>query len=54
MTEYVRCINCDGQMWGIMQKEARSLCEDCGGNSTEYNEKNPHPEGLYGKREDKQ
>lgn len=37
------CIHCDDYMTGIYSHDARTVCEDCGGNTTEFNKNNPYP-----------
>lgn len=37
------CQNCQKPMFGIKCLSRRQICEDCGGNETEYNAKNQHP-----------
>ncbi len=49
MPLYQQCKICKQEMLGIlvhrawsrMSEPARAICEDCGGNTTEYNENNP-------------
>jgi len=35
------CLGCGERMWGIFDFAARHICEECGGNKTEYSAKNP-------------
>ncbi len=37
------CKGCGESMFGIMDYKARTLCEDCGGNTTGYTHDNPNP-----------
>lgn len=46
MNEYKECIDCGEEMHGIMDYGAREMCEECGGNTTEYDIDNPLEENL--------
>lgn len=49
---YENCDTCGEKMTGIRatEKPARTTCEDCGGNNTDYHKGNPHPESNFRKR----
>ena len=49
---YQRCNKCGHKMFGIYEnpEPARETCEACGGNETEYDCNNPHPENAAAKR----
>lgn len=38
------CKGCSDAMFGVRDYDIREICEECGGNITEYNNLNPHPE----------
>ena len=47
---FKKCSVCLLEMMGVSpNSKHRSKCEKCGGNTTVYDEKNPHPESQYGK-----
>lgn len=50
--EIMRCEKCNEEMSGVRVAPvpARTVCEECGGNSTKFNAENPHPESAAGKR----
>lgn len=45
-SEDLCCKGCGEKMYGINNPSLRTLCEDCGGNKTEYSAANPHPENY--------
>lgn len=40
------CKECGEFMTGIVNYDARTVCEPCGGNKTEYHAENPLPGGM--------
>lgn len=40
----VACKGCGELMAGINTYKLRTTCQECGGNRTQYNRDNPHPE----------
>lgn len=44
------CLKCYNTMHGIEDYTAREVCEPCGGNITDYNKYNPHPESFSAKQ----
>lgn len=52
-SEYIHCAKCHKPMSGIMEAKDRQICEPCGGNVTEYNRDNPHPESEKARNKEK-
>lgn len=46
MQDSLPCRKCSTVMRGITDYDVRTLCEDCGGNRTEYKYNNPLPDGM--------